>query len=437
MFDRRLDAHAAQPRPDSGSDGGSYRSWRISRLLPVGVVATIALAGGFVSSAGAAQISPQSRLAQRTPAPKLRVSGTTLRWTAVDKIRSYKLATIRHPGTTRDTTYKTVKGTSFKPARVSGQIRYGLRANVPHAPWSTEVTMARRANTKHRVLAKAPPATGKLRIAVMNTTGWGLDSIFTGIGVTNTRLDVGDGSDISLVTKALSDGIKPLVLYNPGSGGGLGGVSPATTASQVVALAQKLLPLGLNEIEFGNEVYYAETAQTYAAQYAAAHAALAGMGVKLLAVATAVQAGAAGNADPTWITDFINALPGGAGEVDAWTIHPYGPMTGVLNGSWGWQTVKDWHAIAVADGSTAPWYITEVGQQLDGTKAVSQATQGADVTQYLNSLSSMPWVVYLDFYTCRDDGSGQFGILNDDNTPRPAFTALQAWMNANASSVNG
>ena len=271
----------------------------------------------------------------------------------------------------------------------------------------------------------------------MNTTGWRLDSIFTDIGITNTRLDVGDGSNISLVTTAVSHGIKPLVLYNPGPDGGLGGVSPSTAASQVVALASKLQPLGLDEIEFGNEVYYAETAQTYGAQYAAAHAALAGMGIKLLAVATAVQAGSAGNGNPTWITDFINTLPGGAGEVDAWTIHPYGPMTGAPSGSSGWQSVEDWHAIAVADGSTAPWYITEVGQPLDGTRAVSQATQGTDLTQYLNSLSQTPWVVYFDWYTCRDDGTGQFGLLNNDNSPRPAFTALEAWMTANASSVDG
>jgi hypothetical protein len=37
----------------------------------------------------------------------------------------------------------------------------------------------------------------------------------------------------------------------------------------------------------------------------------------------------------------------------------------------------------------------------------------------------------------RDVSSGGFGLLNSDNTSRPAFTALQNWMTSNASSVNG
>ena len=215
------------------------------------------------------------------------------------------------------------------------------------------------------------------------------------------------------------------------------GVSPRPPLRRCVALAHKIQPFGLNEIEFGNEVYYAETAQTYAAQYAAAHAALAGMGIKLLAVATAVQSGAAGNGDPSWITDFINTLPGGAGEVDAWTIHPYGPMTGVLNGSWGWQTVKDWHAIAVADGSTAPWYITEVGQQLDGhqSRLPSHPRRRPDPISQLpltNPLGRLLRLVHVPRRRHRP-----IGMLNNDNSPRPAFNALQAWMTTNANDVDG
>jgi hypothetical protein len=270
----------------------------------------------------------------------------------------------------------------------------------------------------------------------MNTTGWGVDSIFTQAGVKWTRLDVGDGSDLTLVQKAISDGITPLVLYNPGPG--LDNVSPATAAAQVKSLAQRLAPMGINEIEFGNEVYSDETAQTYAAQYAAAHAAIAGMGFKLLAVATAIQAGQDGDGNPQWIPNFIAALPGGASEVDAWTIHPYGPMTGYINNSWGWQSVVDWHNIAVAAGSTAPWYITEVGQAIGGTdNNVTEAQQAADMPIYLNQAESYPWVAYIDFYTCQDDPTGQFGLLNPSNTPRPAFTALQNWITQNTNLVNG
>jgi hypothetical protein len=268
------------------------------------------------------------------------------------------------------------------------------------------------------------PTAGKLRIAVMNTTGWGVDSIFTNIGVTWTRLDVHDGSNITTVTTALRHGMRPLVDYT-GDSAWLEGVSPSTAATQVLALARKILPFGLNEIEFGNEVYYGESATTYAAQYAAAHAALAGTGVKLLAVATAVRSGAAGYGSPTWIPSFIHALPAGAAEVDAWTIHPYGPVSGLLNGSWGWETVTDWHAIAVDPGSNVPWYVTEAGQRLDGSGAVTQMQQAADLTRYLNELSQTPWVVFFDWYASRDDSTGQWGLLNAEDRPRPAFTALQ------------
>lgn len=364
--------------------------------------------------------SPSVGTRQLTPV--LRLSGTTLTWTAISNATSYKLATVHNPTTTRDTAYRVVTGTRFSPPAAPGEtVNYGLQANVPHAAWSAEVAITW-------------PATGgqqkgvsNLRVAVMNTTGWGVDSLFARIGVRWTRLDVGDGSDLSVVKKALRDGMKPLVLYNPGPS--LRGVSPSTAASQVLSLARKIIPLGLNEIEFGNEVYERESAHTYAAQYAAAHAAVAGMGIKLLAAAVAVRSGLAGYGNPSWIDDFIHALPGGADEVDAWTIHPYGPMTGVLNGSWGWETVTTLRDIAVEAGSSAPWYVTEVGQHLGGSNGVSPARQAADVSQYLtDTVSKYPWIVFLDWYAARDDSTGQFGLLTTDNSPRPAFEALKAWM---------
>ena len=99
--------------------------------------------------------------------------------------------------------------------------------------------------------------------------------------------------------------------------------------------------------------------------------------------------------------------------------------------------MKDWHGIAVDAGSTAPWYVTEAGQRLDGPDAVTQAQQADDLTRYLDELSQSPWVVFFDWYTSKDDSTGEWGLLNGDNTPRPAFTALQTWMAANAARVDG
>ena len=369
-------------------------------------------------------------------APVLKVSGTTLSWTAIPGASSYTLATILNPTTTRNTTYQTVTGTTFTPPAVPGQtVNYGLAPNIAGGRWATEVSI------------NWPASAGALRVGLNETTGWGADPLSTASGIDVERLGLGDGSDISEVTVALSHGMKPLVTYDPGSNGRLAGVSPATAAAQVKALAQKLLPLGLTEIEFGNEVYWDEDAVTYAAQYNAAHAAIAGMGIKLLAVATALAPGCGGYSTTEWIPQFINALPGGAAEVDAWTIHPYGPMNAGDDScvaspyGYGWDDVPNWHAIAVDAGSNAPWYITEVGQCLGGAgchRPVSQQTQAADMTQYLNDVvSKYPWVVFLTFYTSRDNSAGQWGLLNDDNTPRPGFTALQTWMTTHATSVNG
>jgi hypothetical protein len=105
--------------------------------------------------------------------------------------------------------------------------------------------------------------------------------------------------------------------------------------------------------------------------------------------------------------------------------------------SGGWEAVTVWHTIAVDAGSNAPWYVTEVGQRLDGPDAVTQAQQADDLTWYLDRLAQTPWVVFFDWYTSKDDSTGQWGLLNGDNTPRPAFTALQTWMAANAAHVDG
>jgi hypothetical protein len=89
-----------------------------------------------------------------------------------------------------------------------------------------------------------------------------------------------------------------------------------------------------------------------------------------------------------------------------------------------------------------PWYITEVGQQVWGAPMecqppVSEGVQASDVTKYLTAVTARdPWVAFLSFYTSRDADSG-FGLLNLDNSPRPAFLALKAWMAANAARVAG
>jgi hypothetical protein len=456
------------------------RSWNLRRVLPVGATVAVALAGAVapVASAATAHHTPKGH---PTSAPVLRVSGTVLKWNRVNKIRRYELATIRHPATTRNTTYRIVTGTSFKVASTRGEtVKYGLRADVRNARWSKKVsvTIAPAHSTTTRGNAASgktttpgavspvttttttpvtvspvstptpvslPAPAQKLVVSVMNTTGWGVDSIFAKAGINATRLDIGQGTGIGLLKTAIADGMHPLPVYTQGSDGNLNGLSPAQCATDIAAIVPQLKALGVTTLEFGNESYLTESAATYGAQYNAAHVAAQGSGIKLLAAATSDYYEHARGGSGSWFSDLVKALPGGAGEIDALTLHPYGSMTSVGSDGYGWPMVPALHAEAVAAGisPTLPWYFTEAGQEvsgggIEGQAPVSQSVQASDVTQYLNDIKTKyTWVVYLDFYTCRDDSSGGFGLLNSDNTPRPAFTAVQNWVAANSTTTNG
>ncbi len=352
-----------------------------------------------------------------------------MRWTRINKIRRYELATIRHPETTRNTTYRIVKGTSFKLAHTGGEtIKYSVRAYVRNAPWSKEVSVnafrrkrkapghtnpvAPPSGTAAPVtttpVASSPVASQKLVVSVMNTTGWGVDSIFAKAGINATRLDIGEGSGIGLLKTAISHGMHPLPLYAEGSDGNLTDLTPAQCGADIAALVPQLKALGITTLEFGNESYLSESAATYGAQYNAAHIAAQGSGVKLLAAATTDSEEHARGGTGSWFGDLIKALPGGAGEIDALTLHPYGSMTSVNSYGYGWPMVATLHSEAVAAGisPTLPWYLTEVGQEVSGSgiagqAPVSQSTQASDLTQYLNDIKAQyPWVVYFDWYSC-------------------------------------
>ncbi len=269
----------------------------------------------------------------------------------------------------------------------------------------------------------------------MGMSGWGLGARLWRIGITWDRIDVGDGDNIGKLRYALRQGVKSVVLFNPG----LAGMSPSAVAFEVRALARKISHLGLHEIELGNEVYdHGSTPQSYAVQYAASHAALAGLHVTLIADSFGDYRRSNGTWSQDargggWIHDFIHALPANARAVDAFSIHPYGPMDRLGSGEdGGWPAVGRYHALAVANGVNVPWYVTEVGQNLGGSDTsppVNPSTQAADITQYLNdTLLDYPYVTYLDLYAIKDNDTGRWGLLNPNGSPRPAYKALARWM---------
>lgn len=304
--------------------------------------------------------------------------------------------------------------------------------------------------TSLRAVAPPPPPShavavtrSKLRVAVNNIYGADADTLFRGIGVSWERLDIGTGSGLRYVQAAVADGMHVLPVFTAGEGGSLMGLTPSDVTSDIAWLVPQLTRLGVTTLEFGNEVYRFMDARSYAALYDAAHHAAAGR-IALLAPATTDYYEHARGGRGSWLADLAASLPGGAAEVDGLTLHPYGPMTTRCSDGYGWPMLSGLHAESLRAGfsGSLPWYITEVGQQVWGDALecqppVSEAVQAADVTTYLTDVATRyPWIAFLSFYTSRDADSG-FGLLNLDNSPRPAFLALKAWIAAYARRVAG
>lgn len=400
------------------------------------VTVTAANAAGNASATSAATASVTS---SGTSGPVLTLVGTTISWPAIGGATGYKAAISSGPRTDtgRTTTYVELGNvTSWTPPSASGQtLYYGVAAETAGGDlWSSsEVSIA------------WPVSTQKLMVAVMDTTGWNVDAIFRNIGVTRERLGWSTHGGLPTMQSSVNQGMHPLVVYDAlGSG-----TSPSQAAADVLSMAKSLLAIGVNVIEFGNETYLnygAGGANGYAAQYHAAHAALAADGttsgkVTLLAEATSgfysSRTGGTGN----WFTDMKNGLQavgGSVNDVDGWTLHPYvhnDSMTQVGGDGYGWPLIQTLHDAALAVGfPDVKWWLTELGVQF----ADGATTQANLLTSMLNdALSTKPYVAFWNWYASRDDSTGSWGLLNSDNSARPAFTSLQSWISSHASQIDG
>ena len=265
-----------------------------------------------------------------------------------------------------------------------------------------------------------PKRTKLLKVGLIGFRGWGTgpsETIRKATGVRYTRaspVEEGWGPARELV----SEGITPLVLFDPH----MAGMAPATVAEDLKSYIPIMHELGLTEIELGNEVYYNGSAPAeYALQYRAAHEALAGSGITLIADAWIDAQKPNGEwsdweAHGGWCVLFVDAL----GYVpDAWSFHPYGPMGADHFGSGanrqGWGTVPRMIAYMKEDHIYAPMNITEVGQPTyqgtDGLTAVSEAEQAADVKQYLTQATEWGLAsIYL--YEAVDTAEGGYGLYS-------------------------
>jgi hypothetical protein len=274
--------------------------------------------------------------------------------------------------------------------------------------------------------------TTSLKVGLIGFAGWGTapsETIRKATGVKYTRLEPGV-EGWARGKELVSEGITPLVLYNPG----LAGLSPATVAEGVKSFIPHMRELGISEMELGNEVYYNGSAPAeYAAQYRAAHEVLVGSGITLIADAWLDAQKPNGEWSDWedhggWCVLFVQAL----GYVpDAWSFHPYGPMNADHFGSGanrqGWGTVPRMISYMKEDHIYAPLNITEVGQATYGggetSPTVTEAEQAADVKQYLTQAAE--WgVASIYLYEAVDTGEGGYGLYSWPLKAKPSAAAF-------------
>jgi hypothetical protein len=137
---------------------------------------------------------------------------------------------------------------------------------------------------------------------------------------------------------------------------------------------------------------------------------------------------------------------GAKGNFDVMAVHPYScraPGAIVRDGSGnitedsflGYRTVHD---AMLANGDEKPIWFTEIGwsSSTGGSCGFGQATQAAYLTEAYKLTDQDPYVQVMCWYNLRNDYwshdensvEAQYGLLNTDFTPKPAYTAYRAYV---------
>jgi hypothetical protein len=134
-----------------------------------------------------------------------------------------------------------------------------------------------------------------------------------------------------------------------------------------------------------------------------------------------------------WLHDAVEGVPGLAQAILANGIstHPYGAIGENEADSGGVAAVAAQESVARAVlGATPSFYITEFGYNLGacgaGLGACSQQEQATEMRESYEVLLADPHVAGIWWYQSHDDGTGQWGYMNSDNTTRPSFAVLSA-----------
>ncbi|HEX4484130.1 MAG TPA: hypothetical protein VH081_10110 [Solirubrobacteraceae bacterium] len=273
-------------------------------------------------------------------------------------------------------------------------------------------------------------------------SGWGPAPAKTLIdaGIDWSREEVGYDS----ISGSVKDGFKVLgIVANTNDGTPLSKTNVSQWAAEVVS--QLRANPGISIAEAGNEMYLkggiAEPVQ-YGRMYLAAVNAMkaAGITTPLLFNNTGDYPHGTWSSPTTWSRDSsgggwlreaVNAVPGLAGAIlaNGVAIHPYGTVGENKNDDYGVNApaAEETTANAVL-GAIPKFYITEFGYDLSSCGrdlgACSKQEQASKLTAAYDVFTADPHIAGIWWYQSHDDSTGQFGLMNNDNSIRPSFTAL-------------
>jgi hypothetical protein len=132
-----------------------------------------------------------------------------------------------------------------------------------------------------------------------------------------------------------------------------------------------------------------------------------------------------------WLRSAVAGVPGLAAAIAAngISIHPYGAVGENSHDAFGTAAPAADEALARAVlGKIPPFYITEFGYDMGRCGRPLGACSESDQAQKMRAAYDVfladPNIAGIWWYQSHDDDTGHWGLMNDDNTLRPSFSAL-------------
>jgi hypothetical protein len=148
---------------------------------------------------------------------------------------------------------------------------------------------------------------------------------------------------------------------------------------------------------------------------------------------------AAGNG---WLADALRAVPALKTQVKGFVSHPYGNVGDNSANDWGPGALVADHdySVKLGYGNTDKWYLTEYGVNINGGSdcfnTSTQQGQADCLTKAFNFFLTLPYVRGIWWFQSRDySGGNNWGVLNNDNSPRPSLAALAAFAKSSSAST--